>query len=81
MIHWGTQTKTYKTGFQWRGSGCESYKVRCDASDTIEAIEKELRQRYSFSETYPGEAYIDRFGKTEADPTEVWFDLIWWSCD
>lgn len=76
MIKWETKRETFTTMFG--GKGYTNYSVECDKTDTSESVRKELEEKYSFEETYPGEAFIDSYSVEEG---KVRFTVRCYGCD
>ena len=56
-----------------------SYEIKCDSTDTLQDIEKQLREKYPFHEEYPGCSFVDFFYKQNDTTIIVVFKS--YSCD
>ena len=77
MIKFETMLKVRENYFG--GNGTTTYEIKCDATDTIQDIEKQLREKYPFHEEYPGCSFVDDFYKMNDTTIRVTFRS--YSCD
>lgn len=76
MINFNSRKEKYSTMFG--GKGTTTITLECDPNDTKEEVEAQLKKRYSFTEEYPGDTYVEDWYK---DGNIITVTFRSWGCD